>query len=261
MKHVLSALLVFVSCNVVAGDKMEEVLKTAHDIGIENYTPPATVTEAIKQSYDNRLSLGGETRSRVEAMAEIIQSEEFKTQQKVWRKSLASQFGVTDWVPAKQTSVTQTDVGQGLPYSERAILFISASMPTTTLKNYISDLEKVGGVMVMRGFVDGMTNIKPTMEFINMVTKRRTSCTQEPCERFNVPVLIDPILFDEYDIDRVPALTVHGLTNLAAYCNGTEGLNASDTVVYGDSSLQHLLSLLSEQEPTNQQIQSMISRL
>lgn len=261
MKKIIFACLLGISSGALATEKVDEILQTARDIGIENYKAPEAVTEAISQSYESRLTLDAESKRRVDTMAEIIQSEEFANQQKVWRESLASQLGVDDWAPANASPASPSSSAQTLPYSDRAILFISATLPAKTLKNYAADLEKVGGVMVMRGFVSGMNNIKPTMQFIDSVTKRNSSCKAEPCERFNVPVLIDPILFKEYQIDRVPTLAVHGLTNLAAYCNGKDGLNASDTVVYGDSSLKHLLTTLSQQEPTNLNILSMIDRL
>lgn len=221
---------------------------------IENYQPDAKILESVKTAFDKRVTVTENERGAVNAMSDVIASREFQEKQAEYRKSIANSLGVNDWVgeggePEKR-----------LPYSLRPIVFASASVPVATLRNYIADLEKVNGVMVFRGFVGGMSKVMPTMKYMDSLIKKNAKCSKEPCDRYKVPVLVDPILFKEYQVKAVPALAVHGLTNLAAYCNGTEGLNPSKYIVYGDSSIKYLAMKLFEKSGDSSH-QELIERL
>src|SRR3546814_15189076 len=41
------------------------------------------------------------------------------------------------------------------------VLFVSSSMPVTTLRTYAGQLERVGGVLAFRGMPDGLTKVAP----------------------------------------------------------------------------------------------------
>jgi hypothetical protein len=48
---------------------------------------------------------------------------------------------------------------------ERIYLFISSSLPLQTVRNYAASVARLGDpniIMVMRGFIEGMTKIQPT---------------------------------------------------------------------------------------------------
>lgn len=209
---------------------------------IENYQPDRETLESVKTAYDSRVKVTEKEADAVNAMSEVIASREFQEKQAALRKDISAAMGVDEWSGSGGEGVDEKQ----LPYSSRPILFASSSVPEKTLKNYLVDLEKVNGVMVFRGFIGGMGKIKPTMSYMDRLVKKNTNCVKEPCARYKVPVLVDPILFKEYGIKAVPAFAVHGLTNLAAYCNGTEGLNPSKYVVYGDSSIKFLAIKLYE---------------
>ena len=62
---------------------------------------------------------------------------------------------------------------------ERIYLFISSSMPLQTVRNYAASVARLGDpgiVLVMRGFIEGMTKIQPTIRFIGTVLQRDPSC-------------------------------------------------------------------------------------
>lgn len=207
---------------------------------IENYQPDATTLESVKNAYEKRATIADDNQA-VKEMGLIINSREFQEHQATLRKEIASAMGVNDWMPADKDGETKK-----LPYSARPILFASSSVPLATLRNYIADLERVNGVMVFRGFIGGMNKVMPSLNYMDALIKKSVNCKKEPCERYQVPVLIDPILFREYAVKSVPAFAVHGLTNLSAYCNGTDGLNPSQYIVYGDSSVKYLSMKLYE---------------
>jgi len=93
----------------------------------------------------------------------------------------------------------------------RIYLFISSSVPVSTLRNFAAMIDRARAepvVMVLRGFVGGMKKIKPTMNFIGEILKKEQDCdfTQEKCESYQAKIQIDPMLFQRFSIEEVPAL-------------------------------------------------------
>lgn len=142
------------------------------------------------------------------------------------------------------------DAGNGpLSPDERVYVFISSSVPVSTLRNYARDIDTAGDpniVMVMRGFIGGMKYMKPTLEFIQgIITKDRGCDLGRDCEAFNATVYIDPLLFRRYGITSVPAIVyARGLD--VKDPGGSEGLEANiavkdEYIVYGDVSIEHAL--------------------
>lgn len=170
----------------------------------------------------------------------ITQSDAFSNKQQEWRVKLDKSLKVKEhWgVDSAEKAINK------LPYSSRPILFVSSSMPVSTLRRYIQDMEKVQGIMILRGFIGGVGKITPTLSFISNLTKKKQSCSNEPCDRYSTQIMIDPILFQSYGIQKVPAFALHGEDNMLGYCKGTDGLSVSDHVVYGDSSLHYLMQFL-----------------
>jgi len=129
--------------------------------------------------------------------------------------------------------------------SSRPLLFISSSMPEITLRNYARDLEKVGGVMVMRGMIGGLQKTQPTMEFIAKVLRRNPACEGPRCSMRGLEVVVDPIQFKNHGITKVPALVVEPDFDFQSYCEkGAMGSVTGVPVVYGDASLRSLLERL-----------------
>jgi len=137
-----------------------------------------------------------------------------------------------------------------LAASERVYVFISSAMPLATIRNYAASVARLGDPnvsLVMRGFVDGMTKIQPTVGFIASVLQRDQACRPQDgdCEMLPTGLVVDPLLFRRYRIDRVPAVVY------------TRGLKAEDTdlsegdskntaisdhyAAYGDARLEYLL--------------------
>lgn len=134
-----------------------------------------------------------------------------------------------------------------LQRDERVYLFISSSMPMTTIRNYVASIARFhdGNIMmVMRGFVGGMTKIGPTIQFTSRALKENPSCEGQNCAKYPVRVIVDPLLFRRYGISRVPAVVfargVQPATPDASE-GDTDGAVSSHTVIYGDASLEYML--------------------
>jgi len=72
------------------------------------------------------------------------------------------------------------EVSKGkLAASERVYVFISSAMPLATIRNYAASVARLGDPnvsLVMRGFVDGVSKIQPTIGFIASVLQRDQAC-------------------------------------------------------------------------------------
>lgn len=143
------------------------------------------------------------------------------------------------------------DAAKGkLAASERVYLFISSAMPLATIRNYAASVARLGDPnvsLVMRGFVDGMTKIQPTIGFIASVLQRDPACRPQDgdCEMLPVGLVVDPLLFRRYRIDRVPAVVY--ARGLKAEDTGLSEGDPKNTTIsdhyeaYGDASLEYLL--------------------
>ena len=148
-----------------------------------------------------------------------------------------------DYTPAKDTGNNLLSPG------ERIYIFISSSVPISTLRNYAQDVDTIGDpgiIMVMRGFVDGVKYMKPTLKFIHgIITKDRGCEFDQRCEAFNAAVYIDPLLFRRYGITSVPAI-VYAKGIDVKDPGSSEGLTTNAKVedeytIYGDVSIEHAL--------------------
>lgn len=137
-----------------------------------------------------------------------------------------------------------------LAASERVYVFISSAMPLATIRNYAASVARLGDPnvsLVMRGFVGGVSKIQPTIGFIASVLQRDQACRPQEgdCEMLTAGLVVDPLLFRRYRIDRVPAVVyAHGLK--AEDAGLSEGDPRNTTIsdhysAYGDARLEYLL--------------------
>lgn len=137
---------------------------------------------------------------------------------------------------------------------ERIYIFVSSSVPKDALRNYARDLDGLGQPrmsIVMRGFVGGMTKVRPTLEFLRGVVFKDESCNSDKCEAYRAPVLIDPLLFRRYGIEAVPAIVyARGVRIMDSTVS--EGIKAgAETgdyyILYGDAALEGALELINRE--------------
>jgi len=121
------------------------------------------------------------------------------------------------------------------------VLFVSSSMPVATLRTYAGQLERVGGVLAFRGMPGGMTRVAPMAKLSAEILRRDPDCTGPSCEMRSVQVIVDPLVFRQHGVTRVPALGMVPGDPTRPYCERDEGSPGSPHLVYGDAALSGLL--------------------
>jgi type-F conjugative transfer system pilin assembly protein TrbC len=100
---------------------------------------------------------------------------------------------------------------KGLSGSERLYIFVSSSVPESTLKSYVRDVDKIKDpniTIVFRGFVGGMEDMKSAVEYFEWLIVKDPKCLTEKaqnCEGFHAGIQIDPLLFEKFGVESVPA--------------------------------------------------------
>jgi len=98
-------------------------------------------------------------------------------------------------------------------------IFVSFSMPKESLRTWLKEADKVNASVVIRGLVDN--SFKATTKAVYDLVKDNDS----------QGVIIDPTLFEQFHINKVPAIVVTGADD-------------NYDVVYGDITLDYGLRLI-----------------
>lgn len=126
-------------------------------------------------------------------------------------------------------------------YPSPVFVFVSSSLPEVTMKALLSQSQAAGVPLVFRGLIKN--DIKQTAKYIHAIVG----------DQSNASILIDPTLFERFNIDKVPAFTVaDGLDECGAqttYC-------AVDryATVFGDVTLDYALEELQHLAPQFQSL-------
>ena len=198
------------------------------------------MNEEIKDAVNSQVTVSEAIQRSLGEIMKRVDSPEWKGEQARLIEEIQDLTG-------KRPAAGEEDSRESLVTRDRVIVFVSSSMPLATLHNYAADLERVNGLMVFRGMVGGLKTVAPTLELIANILRVKPSCTGAKCVMRKTNVVIDPILFRENAITRVPAAVFVENMVLQPYC---ERFTASDVptnarhVVYGDLSLKGLLSEL-----------------
>jgi conjugal transfer pilus assembly protein TrbC len=200
---------------------------------------------------------------------QFYQSKEFQEKLRAETERLKEgvfQKAVKDYY-AENREIEKTK-GKLLP-TERIYIFVSSSVPLQTLRNYVLAMDRLGDpniVMVMRGFVDGMEYIKPTIKFVGDILRKDPSCdmTKQKCETYRADFQIDPLLFRRYQIAKVPAVVYATDVNVMDV-QMSEGLESNTEmsnyyVLYGDASLEYVLDTI-QKETKSKSIERLLTAL
>lgn len=97
----------------------------------------------------------------------------------------------------------------GDPRYPQLLVFVSFSMPMPTLKALARDVNRVGGKLVLRGLVKGSSSEGsfPTGSFPETLIK---------LQELQEEILIDPTLFEAYQVERVPTFVLREKTTESA---------------------------------------------
>ncbi len=198
----------------------DEVQATAQSI-VEN---PAIVSDDVQRSLD--------------AILAHTKSPQWIEAQKVWRRDIQRLTGTRPTLDAEDQADALANGTE-----DRIIIFVSSSMPLTTLRNYARDLQRVNGLMVFRGMLGGMRTIAPTLKLIASILRIHPACQGQRCAMRKTALVIDPILFRQHAISRVPAAVFVEDMALAPYCERFDEQTVADNarhIVYGDVSVKSL---------------------
>ncbi|NML87693.1 conjugal transfer protein TrbC [Sphingobium sp. TB-6] len=121
------------------------------------------------------------------------------------------------------------------------LLFVSSSMPIPILRTYAAQLEKAGGVMAFRGVPGGMTKIGPMARLSAQVLRIDPGCDGPACAMRNVQLIVDPLVFRQHGVARVPALGLIPGDPTQPYCERDDNSPASRHIIFGDAALSGLL--------------------
>lgn len=121
------------------------------------------------------------------------------------------------------------------------VLFVSSSMPLPTLRAYAVQLEQAHGVMAFRGMPGGLKKVGPMARLTAQILRLDPGCEGPACTMRNVQLIVDPIIFRQHGIARVPALAMIPGGPTQAYCERDDDSVAAAHIVYGDSALPGLL--------------------
>ena len=125
--------------------------------------------------------------------------------------------------------------------TEEIYLFFSSSVPVENIQSYITAIARAGTssvIPVMHGFVNGMANMKASTEYFSRILKMDPACQDEMnpqkiCQRYQVRIKVNPLLFTKYGITRVPAVV---------FVRGNEAFK-----IQGDSGLDYLLERINRE--------------
>ncbi len=244
--HILIMPLICVSGFTMAATNIDQHVQVFSDA-------KANLSTETVINLDDQYQLSSDEKNNVTSINDHINTAEWNNKIDEIKEQIY--LDITDEKSQWRSIEQLKDVNDAVvPFSDKPILFISSSIPQHVLNTYARDLEKLNGVMVLKGIIGEIKYFKPTAEFISNFLKKSPHCQDSPskmCDRYKVNVIIDPILFREYNIDKVPAFTIHGKENFAAYCQKDKPLNKASFVSYGDYSIKYHIQNFNDKTKKN----------
>lgn len=120
------------------------------------------------------------------------------------------------------------------------VLFVSSSIPVPILRTYAAQLERVHGVLAFRGMPGGLHKVGPMAKLSAEILRIDPGCEGPSCAMRGVQLIVDPIVFRQHGVSRVPALAMIPGDPTQAYCEREDESPRARHVVYGDSALSGL---------------------
>ncbi|MDF0543706.1 type-F conjugative transfer system pilin assembly protein TrbC [Sphingobium sp. H39-3-25] len=121
------------------------------------------------------------------------------------------------------------------------VLFVSSSMPVTTLRTYAAQLEKARGILAFRGMPGGLAKVAPMAKLSAEILRLDPGCEGPACAMRDVQLIVDPLVFRQHGVARVPALAMVPGDPALPYCEREDESPRAVHVVYGDAALSGLL--------------------
>jgi conjugal transfer pilus assembly protein TrbC len=111
------------------------------------------------------------------------------------------------------------------------LVFVSFSMPQASLNRIAAETAKVGGVLVLRGFVED--------------SLKKTVAASEKMTNLGAQLQIHPDMFTQFNVQRVPTYVITKKTEAISSCDkGTQCVN--HVKLEGDAGLRTVLDRMSQ---------------
>jgi hypothetical protein len=120
-----------------------------------------------------------------------------------------------------------------LTTQESVYLFLSSSVPEAMVNRYLIDIGRTGEqriAPVLFGLPQGLEGKRFNADYFSRVMQADPACQdipETPCQRLEVPLRVNPVLFAKFNITEVPALV---------YDNGQNSWS-----IQGETELAYLL--------------------
>ena len=160
------------------------------------------------------------------------------------REAMSQRLGQALGLEAPSTMAVAQAVAPTAPGAWVPVLFVSSSMPVATLRSYAGQLERARGVLAFRGMPGGLTKVGPMAKLSAQILRLDPVCEGPACTMRDVQLIVDPILFRQHGVARVPALGMLPGDPTKPYCEREEEGPASARsghLVYGDAALTGML--------------------
>jgi conjugal transfer pilus assembly protein TrbC len=118
--------------------------------------------------------------------------------------------------------------------SESIFIFVSFSMPEISLKQWLAQAHRTGASVIIRGLINN--SFKETLSAMNRLVSDNTG-----------GLLLDPTLFQKFDIKQVPAVVV----SQSNTCTDEKNCLPRFDVIYGDVTLDYALQQLHDKRGEN----------
>ncbi|MCP3731340.1 type-F conjugative transfer system pilin assembly protein TrbC [Sphingomonas sp. MG17] len=126
------------------------------------------------------------------------------------------------------------------PSSWVPVLFVSSSMPLPVLRAYAAQLERVRGVLAFRGMPGGLKRAGPMARLSAQILRIDPGCEGPSCAMRDVQLIVDPLIFRQHGVARVPALAMVPVDPTQPYCERDDESPRANHIVYGDAALSGL---------------------
>lgn len=160
------------------------------------------------------------------------------------REAMAKRLAVALGLEGGEVSAAAARV-EAAPGAWTPVLFVSSSIPVAVLRTYAAQLERVRGVIALRGVPGGMKRIGPLAKLTAEVLRVDPACSGPNCIMRDVQVIVDPIVFRQHAVTRVPALAMIPGDPTQPYCERNDESLRAVHVIYGDAALSGLFDAYS----------------
>ena len=148
---------------------------------------------------------------------------------------------------APQEQAMKTQGNSTLTTQESIFLFLSSSLPESVVNRYLIDIGRTGEQRIMPvlfGLPQGLEGKRFNADYFSRMMQANLECRdtpKSPCQRLEVPLKVNPVLFTRYTITEVPALvydngqdswSIQGETELA-FLLGKAGKAANSPALAG----------------------------